>query len=115
MSSEKSKDKPVSRLYDELSGIIGDRKITVTNIVSVVTLLMKTVDKYTDVKGIQKKELVLAVVTKVVNETMSDDDERNNILYVVEGVLPTVIDTIIQVDKGQLLIKLKKTCFSWCP
>ena len=110
MSTERE---PFSRLYDDMESIIGKRTVTPGNIISLVTLLMKTADKYTDITGIQKKELVLAVTRKVVEETVPEE-ERGNILYMVDGALPSVIDTLIAVDKGQLAIKIKKSFKTWC-
>ena len=96
-----------------MESIIGKRAVNAGNIISLVTLLMKTADKYTDIKGIQKKELVLAVTRKVVEETVPEED-RANVLYIVDGALPTIIDTIVAIDKGQLAIKIKKGFKAWC-
>ena len=113
MSTQLDNKEPFSRLYDEMEAIIGKREVNAGNIMSLVTLLMKTADKYTDVKGIQKKELVLAVTKKVVEETVPET-ERENVLYIVNGTLPAIIDTIVAIDKGQLAIKVKKGLKAWC-
>ena len=109
---------PVARLYDEVESIISNKKIDAGSMISVVTLLMKTVDKYTDVNGIQKKEVVLAVLRKIIEETVKDESERQNILYLADQAVPAVIDTIVSIDKGQLKIKIEKGCkklTSCCP
>ncbi len=110
MSSE-----PVSRLYDEIEAMIDGKKIDATSIISVATLLMKTVEKYTDVNGIQKKEIVLAVLRKIVEEKVDDQDEKKNILFLIETTVPPVIDALVSVDKGQLKIKIQKGCKSLFP
>ena len=112
MSSE-----PVSRLYDEIETMINGKKIDAASIISIATLLMKTVEKYSDVKGIQKKEIVLAVLRKVVEEKIDDADERSSVLFLIEQTVPPVIDALVAVDKGQLKIKIQKGCksiFSCC-
>jgi len=108
---------PVSRLYDEIETLIEGKKIDAGSIISIATLLMKTVEKYSDVNGIQKKEIVLAVLRKIVQEKISDPDERANVLFLVEQTVPPVIDALVAVDKGQLKIKIQKGCkslFSCC-
>ena len=113
MSSE-----PVSRLYDEIETMIKGKKVDAASIVSIATLLMKTVEKYSDVQGIQKKEIVLAVLRKVVDEGVEDPTEKSNVLFLVEQTVPPVIDALVAVDKGQLKIKIQKGCksvFSCCP
>ena len=112
MSSEQ-----VSRLYDEIETMIYGKKIDAASIISIATLLMKTVEKYSDVKGIQKKEIVLAVLRKVVEEKINDADERSSVLFLIEHTVPPVIDALVAVDKGQLKIKIQKGCksiFSCC-
>tara|TARA_B100001175_G_C19479774_1_gene626427 strand:+ start:1241 stop:1579 length:339 start_codon:yes stop_codon:yes gene_type:complete len=110
MSSE-----PVSRLYDEIETMINGKKVDASSIISIATLLMKTVETYSDVKGIQKKEIVLAVLRKVVEEKISSPEERANVLFLVEQTVPPVIDALVAVDKGQLKIKIQKGCKSLFP
>ena len=108
---------PVSRLYDEIESMIDGKKIDAASIISIATLLMMTVEKYSDVKGIQKKEIVLAVLRKVVEEKIDDADERSSVLFLIEQTVPPVIDALVAVDKGQLKIKIQKGCksiFSCC-
>ncbi len=98
--------------------MISGKKVDASNIISIVTLLMKTVEKYSDVQGIQKREIVLAVLRKVVEENISDPDEKANVLFMVEKTVPPVIDALVAVNKGQLKIKIQKGCkslFSCCP
>jgi len=106
----------VDRLYESLSRIIGDKKVTTVNIVLIATNLMKIVEKYPDLHGTQKKSLVIHVLKRFVVDHLDGETESSLILF-IDMFLPSVIDTIIFVDKKEVSIKIKKgfkACFSCC-
>lgn len=106
----------VDRLYESLSRIIGDKKVTTVNIVLIATNLMKIVEKYPDLHGTQKKSLVIHVLKRFVVDHLDGEAESSLILF-IDMFLPSVIDTIISVDKKEVAIKIKKgfkACFACC-
>jgi hypothetical protein len=106
----------VDRLYESLSKIIGDKKVTTENIVLIATNLMQIVEKYPDLYGQQKKALVIYVLKKFVVDHL-DGDAESFLLIFIDTLLPSVINTIIAVDKKEVVIKIKKglkACFSCC-
>jgi hypothetical protein len=102
--------KAITRLYTQLKDIVGDATIDRENIVGIALALMQLVEEYQDVKGPQKKDLVLHVLKLFIKDTIPDQSEAEPVTSVVELTLPTVIDTIVSVDKKELKIKLRKGC-----
>lgn len=107
----------VNRLYEEVKVILGAGKINFSNIVAVLLGLMQLVEKYNDVKGLQKKALILDVLNLIIDEQIEDEQEKTNLKLFVGMTLPSVIDTFVSLDKKELSIKLKNTyskLFSCC-
>jgi len=135
MSSEKTKSEPIKKshaeenlslilatsdtidkLYESLARLVGDQKITAQNAVLIATNLMQIVENYPDLTGEQKKTIVLHVLKKFVRDTMNDNDEDAVIMF-IDLFLPSVIDTIISVDKKKIMVNIKKgfaSCFACC-
>ena len=106
----------VDRLYESLSRIIGDKKVTTVNIVLIATNLMKIVEKYPDLHVTKKKSIVIHVLKRFVVDHLDGEAESSLILF-IDMFLPSVIDTIISVDKKEVAIKIKKgfkACFACC-
>jgi hypothetical protein len=100
----------ITRLYTQLKDIVGDATVDRENIVGIALALMQLVEEYPDIKGPQKKDLVLHVLKLFIKDTIPDQSEAELVTSVVELTLPTVIDTIVSVDKKELKIKLRKGC-----
>lgn len=108
----KPREKYVDNLYATLSE--SNLSLTKENITTIVINLMQLVQKYPDLTGIQKKNLVIYVVKKFI-EDKTDKEEEEVLLTFVDIFLPTLIDTLVSIDKKEIVIKLKKTfssCFS---
>jgi hypothetical protein len=100
----------VERLYEELKKIIGKGNINSSNIVTILISLMQIVEKYQDVSGIQKKAIILEALELVINDQVTNEEEAKALNLLVEVTLPTVIDTLVSVDKKEIQIKIKKGC-----
>lgn len=100
----------VERLYEELKKIIGKGNINSSNIVTILISLMQIVEKYQDVSGIQKKAIILKALKLVINDQVTNEEEAKALNLLVEVTLPTVIDTLVSVDKKEIQIKIKKGC-----
>ena len=106
----------VDKLYDSLSSIIGDQQVTSANIVFIATNLMQIVEKYPSLSGSKKKPLVIHVLKRFVIDHLDGEDESALLLF-IDTFLPSVIDSIILIDKKKIIIKIKKglkACFSCC-
>lgn len=101
-------------LYNTLSK--GDSPIRKEDITTIVINLMQLVEKYPDLTGEQKKNLVIYVVKNFI-KYKTNKKEHEVLLTFVDIFLPTLIDNLVSVDKKEIVIKLKKTfnsCFPCC-
>ena len=104
--------KYVDSLYNTLTN--SNSVLTKENITTIVVNLMQLVEKYPDLTGVQKKQLVIDVVNKFIKDN-TEGDEEEILLTFANIFLPTLIDTFVSVDKKKIVIKMKKTfssCFS---
>lgn len=81
-------------------------------IIKFVVLVMELVED-TDVKGKSQKDLVLYIVTEVINESPVEEEEKTLYLTILNSNnTSNTIDLIVDASKGNLnLNKVKKTAF----
>ena len=96
------------RMYEELKKVVGDGKLTTTNVITILVNLMQTVDGYVDLKGVQKKAVVLEAILHLIEEEVQDETEKEQFKQLVLLTLPSVVDSFVKLDKKKLKIKTKK-------
>jgi wobble nucleotide-excising tRNase len=105
----------VDNIYKSLYDIIQNEKITTDNIIVITTRLMKIVEQYSDLNGSKKKVIVIRVMKRIVRDTL--EGESDSLISFIDMFLPSIIDTLIAVDKKELVFKIVKKlkiCFPWC-
>lgn len=102
------------RLYTELQNIIGNGKITRSNIVIILLSLIQSVENYEDVKGSQKKAIILDVLNHFIEGQIEDQQEEIEMKLLVQLTIPSIIDTFIGIDKKKIRVKLRKSLLSCC-
>ena len=85
----------VAELYDALNNMLKDGKLNVLDTARVVVHLMQIVEDYDNLKGEDKKALLIYVVKKY-DESHPDEDN------IFTEALPGFIDTLVYVDRGKL-------------
>lgn len=106
----------INQLYNSLLNIIKDNHITTETIVLISVNLMQIVEKYPNLSGIQKKLTVIYVLKRYV-EYHLDGQNKENLMIIIDSVIPQVIDAIIAVDKKKIVINITncfKKCFPRC-
>lgn len=103
-------DSYIDKLYTEIMSVIEKNKIEITDIVGITINMMQIVDKYKNINGVQKKNLILYILGKLIDDKIDDEQLVNNLKLIVNMTMPFVIDTFISIDKRQLVIKMKKRC-----
>ena len=91
-----------------------DMPITAHNVIMLAFNLMHIVEKYNTLSGSQKKMLVLDTIKKLINDNISDELEKQELLIIVNSVLPGTIDTLVSAINGDIkFVKDKvESCFS---
>ena len=107
---DKEVKKPVAFLLDiESKAIVeslGDLEdFSVSKLMSIVPKLMKHVENYKNLKGPQKRELVIKMLRHIIDIT---DGPGNDAVWdpILKDLVPGLIDTLIEVNDGKL--KLRK-------
>ena len=81
-----------------------------TNIIFIVTELMKFIDNF-DLIGKDKKSIIINTIHKYLH----DENTEHNIDYIINTICPELIDILISIDKRKIKIKQKMNCFiPWC-
>jgi hypothetical protein len=111
----KPEKKQVSFLMDiESKSIVeslGDLEdFSVSNLMSVLPKLMKHVENYKNLRGSQKRELVIKMVKHIIDIT---DGPGNDEVWdpILKQLVPGLIDTLIQVNDGKLKLRKKPLSF----
>ena len=109
------------RLYQELTGIIGNGKLTRGNVVAILLSLLQLVETYDDnsipLSDMQKKVLILNAVHQLIDEKINDPQEAMETKLLVQLTLPSAVDIFVNMDKNKLQINLKKgwkKCIACC-
>jgi hypothetical protein len=98
----------VERLYEEVKRLLHGGKLTPTNVVMIMIDLMQIVDKYTELKGPQKKQVLLSALNMLIDDQNDNVEDVTDLKMLVKMTLPSVIDVIMSIDKKQLKIKTVK-------
>ena len=95
-------------IYQEITNMLGEEKITSSNIASIMLSLMQIAEKYEHLNGTQKKSIVLNVLDRLVQEQIPEHQTKSAVKLLIQTTFPAIVDTLISMDKGQFAIKLKK-------
>ena len=98
------------RLYDKLKDL-GSGGVTSSNITGIVLSLMQFVQTIGGLNGAQKKQLVISVIKKFINEEIEDRDLARDLSVFVELTLPPLIDEFVALNNHETRIKIK-SCIS---
>lgn len=106
--------KYVLELYDFLNEELKDAKISIGNITYYLAKIMGKVQEFAELKGLNRKQLVNIVLRTYIKYQVDDQEEENRLLDFCDNVLSGVIDTIISVDKHELVIDVIDNVTNCC-
>ena len=113
--ASKPKKKQVAFLIDiESKAIVeslGDLEdFSVSNLMSVLPKLIKHVENYKNLRGSQKRELVIKMIRHIIDIT---DGPGNDEVWdpILKQLVPQLIDTLIQINDGKLKLRKKPSSF----
>ena len=93
----------LTKIIDSLNSSFIDFSLNKISIL--IPKLIIIAEKYKTLRGVEKKELVIELLKNIINKY--DNVSENSILEpIILQLVPSMIDTLISVDKKQ--IKLKK-------
>jgi hypothetical protein len=87
----------------------GEKELTVSNITQLVVEIIKITDVL-NVPGNEKKKIAIDTINDII--THSDCSNKEDLLFVVNSVVPQMIDCMISIDRREIIIKKAKKYFS---
>ena len=98
--------------YDQVTQQIKSRQFRAADIVPFAVLAMQIVEKFPNLSGPDKKDLVIRLAQRLVDDYVPQKEEEI-VRAAVDALLPAVIDQIVAASKGQLKLNLAKVrgCF----
>jgi len=100
----------VERLYEVIKNILQGGKLNTTNVILILVDLMKVVNTYPDLKGHQKKTVVLSAINMLIDDQNDNVEDAQALKILVSITLPTVIDVVVSVDTKKIKLGLKRSC-----
>jgi hypothetical protein len=98
---------PVEKLNKELLKLISKHgDLSKDTIIPLCLEMVQIVESYKDLKGPQKKELVIEVLKEYAKLNLESPEEEI-VLMAIDHLLPPAIDAFIAIDKKQVIIKTK--------
>ena len=111
----KPKTKAVAFLIDVESKAIVESLVdledfSISNLTKVLPQLMKHVENYKNLRGPQKRDLVIKMVRHIIDIT---DGPGNDEFWdpILKQLVPGLIDTLVEINDGKLKIRKKKLSF----
>lgn len=98
----------INNLYNEINQLMDGEIINLNNGITFGVNLMQLVEKYKTFTGQEKKQIVIDVINKIIEEQVDDENTERDLITFANTVLPTTIDTIISIDKKEIIINTKK-------
>jgi len=87
----------------------GETKITVSTIHIILKSCIEIVDKF-NCPGSEKKTYVIYIIKELVNDLVTDENEKKILIIIIdEQLLENTIDIIIDASKGKLDINNRKS------
>lgn len=98
------------RIYAAVKSSIRTKKVTVASATAMMGVAMAEVEKVRGLSGMEKKELVIYVISKLLDEIPINQADRDDIKAIVTGMLPSVIDAVVSAASGKLSLNTKWCC-----
>jgi hypothetical protein len=84
-----------------------DDKVSFANIINVITRSTEIVDTYKKLTGLEKKMMVIKMVTTLIDKHEPDAKLKRALIDLLNTVGVSVIDTLIYASKGKLMLNVK--------
>lgn len=105
----------ITNLETVLKKLIDDYGLTNENLMIIVTTMMSSVGKYKSLMGWEKKELVILMIIKAIDERVELDNQVKAVLKItMQTVVPTAIDIMVGISKGKYTFTYLPKIKTWC-
>lgn len=101
-------EKYAEELYQKVKDNFPDDKIDTVNVFMLIRIAMEEVERFKELEGRQKKELVIRIIHEAVEDYVLDDVENENIHMLVDNFVDVIVDNFCDIDLGNLGINEEK-------
>ena len=115
-NNKMSSQEIVDECYNSIKNLIGS-----SNAISAFTIIdtllpqsMILVERYPNLPGKQKEEIVVSVITRLLDEIPLEDDLEKMKGFFVSFILPGAIALVIDVDKRKYVVNKVKSIWACC-
>ena len=93
----------VDQVYEGVKEMLEDKQIELSELVIILAPTMELIERLDEDKsGIEKKNVLLTVFKRIINNSNLEDEKKKNLLYGCNHVIPSMVDTIISASRGDL-------------
>lgn len=100
--------KTSSKLNLKFKNLRDKTEITPKDVINFIVTLMQIVDKY-KLSGSSKKDIVIRIINDILENNNNNIENIEFIQSFVNNILPSFIDTIISLDKKDIIIKFENS------
>jgi hypothetical protein len=97
-------EKYSKELYEKVKAKIPNNQVTAGNIFDIIRIAMEEVERFKELPGRAKKELVIRIIYEIVKDLVLDDVENESIKLLLDNFVDIIIDTFVDIDLGHLKI-----------
>lgn len=94
-------------LYQELQAAVSDRDLSPVGFSVLVLKAMRLVERLKQKPGFEKKDIAIHMIRAIIEESSASDEAKNQLHFLVDKVLPDLINIIIEVDHAAYFHKAK--------
>lgn len=104
----------VDLIYNNIKQSIVNQQISISTIIILVPTIMVQVGKFVGISGLQKKDLVVQLVVRLLGEIKTDDENYQVLLAFAKEQLPTVVDIVYNSAASKYVFKkIESGCSSF--
>lgn len=92
----------VNMIYDRIRESIVNKKVTLSNIMIIVSSAIKIIEEFTNLTGQEKKNIVITAIKRAIEEIPMSNNDRIAADLMIDSVLNRMIDVIIGVATGEI-------------
>lgn len=101
-------------VYDNIKNMIVDKQINIQVIIILLPTIMIQVGRFINLTGLQKKDMVIQIITKLLDEFKPENDAYELILVFIKVQLPYVIEIVYQSSVGSYIFKKIQSGWTSC-
>lgn len=95
--------------FEKLLNVV-DNKITLTNLVNIITRAVEVVESYNNITGPEKKHIAVNIVIALIEKYEPNESLRQALISLLNSIGGPIIDALILATKGKLAINIKNSC-----